>query len=91
MRWNWHRLMVSESRKNYVFSLNYPCVAEKLSCTIGVHPTRCSEFESSGDPDKYLQDLELLISSAGKKVAAFGECGLDYDRVKFCDKETQMK
>lgn len=67
------------------------CCIERLSCTIGVHPTRCSEFEGSGDPAKYLQDLETLIRSGGKKVAAFGEFGLDYDRVKFCDKETQMK
>ncbi|CAB3363655.1 Hypothetical predicted protein [Cloeon dipterum] len=64
---------------------------ERLNCTVGVHPTRCGEFEKSGDPYKYLHDLEELINQNSKKVAAFGEFGLDYDRIQFCDKETQMK
>ncbi len=50
---------------------------------MGVHPTRCTEFESySEGPEAYLQALQSLAweGSAEKKVVAIGECGLDYDR-----------
>ncbi|XP_059477592.1 deoxyribonuclease TATDN1 [Neocloeon triangulifer] len=78
---------LEESRE----ALDMVQIDDRLSCTVGVHPTRCGEFEKSGDPGKYLQDLEQLIKDGGKKVAAFGEFGLDYERTQFCDKETQMK
>lgn len=62
--------------------------AERLFCTVGVHPTRCGDFESYSDgPEAYLQALLKLAveGSNEKKVVAIGECGLDYDRCVFLD------
>ncbi|TDH68272.1 hypothetical protein CCR75_009151 [Bremia lactucae] len=86
---------LSESRKALQLSLeNKGKKLPGLFSTVGVHPTRCSEFESDGkDPDEYFAEL-LAVCKQGKewgRVVAIGECGLDYDRLEFCDKATQLK
>eukprot|EP00238_Polyblepharides_amylifera_P009975 CAMPEP_0196587168 /NCGR_PEP_ID=MMETSP1081-20130531/56634_1 /TAXON_ID=36882 /ORGANISM="Pyramimonas amylifera, Strain CCMP720" /LENGTH=305 /DNA_ID=CAMNT_0041909273 /DNA_START=287 /DNA_END=1204 /DNA_ORIENTATION=- len=65
----------------------------KLFTTVGVHPTRCGEFDADQQPQKYMDRLEHLAKEgvASGRVVAIGECGLDYDRLQFCDKETQKK
>ncbi|XP_028218044.1 putative deoxyribonuclease TATDN1 isoform X1 [Glycine soja] len=65
----------------------------RLFCTVGVHPTRCKEFEESGDPEKHFQALLSLAKEGIQKgkVVAIGECGLDYDRLHFCPAEIQKK
>ena len=60
--------------------------------TIGCHPTRCLEFtEAEDDGESYLNKLEELYLKFKEKIIAFGELGLDFDRLMFCPKDVQIK
>lgn len=61
--------------------------------TVGCHPTRSAEPLKQAE-GVYMQSIEKLISanlSGPGRAVAVGECGLDYDRLHFADKETQKK
>ena len=80
---------LEESRQAVKLAEQYP---EQLVATVGCHPTRCAEFEADGnDPDAYFEGLLSLAQSNKGKVVAVGEIGLDYDRTKFCEADTQQK
>lgn len=61
--------------------------------TVGVHPTRCSEFfdtQKAETPEQYIQNLTNLIQENRSIVGAIGECGCDNDRLHFSPIEHQM-
>jgi TatD DNase family protein len=66
----------------------------QLYSTVGVHPTRSREWNGSpAHQIAYFSSLLQSVSSgmgAPRTVVAIGECGLDYDRLHFSDKESQL-
>ncbi|KAI8894401.1 putative deoxyribonuclease TATDN1-like protein [Globomyces pollinis-pini] len=67
-----------------------------LFSTAGCHPTHSTEFEQHKDgPLAYYDSLRKLIVEDQKsplpRIKAIGECGLDYDRLQFADKDTQRQ
>ncbi|GFF28624.1 deoxyribonuclease Tat-D [Aspergillus udagawae] len=80
-----------ESRHAIQIAQRYPgfCYA-----TVGVHPCQAKHFdEFSGGPDKMLEELKSLALEAKEAghAVAFGEIGLDYDRLFLSAKEPQLK
>ncbi|KAJ5081576.1 TatD family [Penicillium alfredii] len=82
---------LEESKHAVAIASKYPgfCYA-----TVGVHPCQAKLFdEHPGGAPKMLQELRTLAEEsiqAGHTVA-FGEIGLDYDRLFLCPKEQQLK
>ncbi|KAF9088422.1 TatD DNase [Mortierella sp. GBA35] len=67
---------------------------DDMYVTIGCHPRNAAEFDRfRGGPDAYVETLKAFLQNPAnkKKIVAIGECGLDYDRLFFCPKETQLK
>jgi len=81
---------LTESKNAIKLADEYPglCYA-----TVGVHPCSAMSFTKHPDgPDALLSELRQLAmeSRASGETTAFGEIGLDYDRLQHCDKETQL-
>ncbi|KAK9507125.1 hypothetical protein O3M35_008932 [Rhynocoris fuscipes] len=76
-----------DSKKAY----NLSQTDKRLFCTVGCHPTNCLEFEKDESADSYAEKLCQLYKDCGSKVKAFGEIGLDFDRLNFCGKDEQIK
>lgn len=81
-----------ESKNAIKLAEEYPglCYA-----TIGVHPCSVNSFvkHKEGGGEALLQDIKKLALEAKNQGtgAAFGEIGLDYDRLHYADKETQKE
>ncbi|KAI9805488.1 MAG: hypothetical protein M1825_000739 [Sarcosagium campestre] len=82
---------LQESKHAVQLARDYPgqCYA-----TVGVHPCSSNEFDAYPSGAKAMlreiEDLALSATQDGLAVA-FGEIGLDYDRLSLCPKEFQLK
>ena len=82
---------LQESKKAIALAERYP---GRCYATIGVHPCQAASFDKHpGGPTALLQELETLaLEAKGRGLAtAFGEIGLDYDRLHFAGREQQLK
>ncbi|KAL4819122.1 hypothetical protein BDW67DRAFT_173529 [Aspergillus spinulosporus] len=82
---------LEESKRAIEIAQKYPgfCYA-----TVGVHPCQAKLFDSfPGGPEKLLEELRSLALEAKEAghAVAFGEFGLDYDRLFLSPKEPQLK
>ena len=57
--------------------------------TLGIHPCRADEILKN--EEEYYEKMELLYKENKNSIVAIGECGLDYDRLHYSKKETQLK
>lgn len=65
---------------------------DQLFCTVGVHPCQSTHFETAEEgAEEHLKRIEQLAIEGKSQgvVKAFGEIGLDYDRLHFAPAETQ--
>ncbi|GFR79107.1 3'-5' ssDNA/RNA exonuclease TatD [Elysia marginata] len=84
-------IVTGGSLKDSQTALDVARTDDSLFCTVGCHPTRTLEFEADGeDPDCHLRKLVELATSNRDKVVAAGEMGLDFDRLQFSPKESQL-
>lgn len=61
---------------------------------MGVHPCQAKLFDSYPEgPEKYLEEIRKLAleAKASGHAVAFGEIGLDYDRLFLSPKDQQLK
>ena len=82
---------LEESKKAIALTKEHPglCYA-----TVGVHPCSAKQFDAHpGGPLKLLEEIESLLTNAKSlgTVTAFGEIGLDYDRLYLTGKDQQLK
>ncbi|KAL4978056.1 hypothetical protein BDW66DRAFT_130888 [Aspergillus desertorum] len=82
---------LEESKRAIEIAQKYPgfCYA-----TVGVHPCQAKLFDSfPGGPEKMLEELRSLALEAKQAgyAVAFGEFGLDYDRLFLSPREPQLK
>lgn len=82
---------LEQSRQAIELSKHYP---GRCYATVGVHPCSAMSFEKSpGGGEKLLTQIKTLAQSGkdGGHVKAFGEFGLDFDRLEHCSRVIQEK
>ena len=76
------------------FNLTCYLPAGFIYTTVGVHPCSCLQFTKHNSSSEILlsqlKALALSAKEAGQCIA-FGEIGLDYDRLTLCPKDVQLE
>lgn len=78
---------VEHSRRALGLSEVFP---GSVYATVGIHPCSSAPFGKKDEGAKLLGQLKELAEKSGSGIVAFGEIGLDYDRLSHCGKETQI-
>jgi TatD DNase family protein len=85
-------LFVAGSFDDIKISYDLSLKGNNYYITSGIHPKRAKEeLEKENNIDKIMKNLDDLILKYKDKIIAIGECGLDYDRLHYSDKESQLK
>lgn len=60
--------------------------------TAGIHPYHATEVDDGGEEYllQFSREVHGLLRQKPSPLAAFGEIGLDYDRLQYADKQTQI-
>ena len=74
-------------------SLMKSSVAGFIYNTIGIHPCNCLQFTDEPNAENLISQVQALALTAKESGAcvAFGEIGLDYDRLSLCPKDVQLE
>jgi TatD DNase family protein len=96
-----HAVALAEAHRKFLFLFpettkrpNLYFTAGVCYATVGVHPCSAKQFDSfPGGPSAMLSQLKKLAieSKEAGHAVAFGEIGLDYDRLFLTPKEQQLK
>lgn len=62
-----------------------------LSTTVGIHPTRCNLLDGNNDGLAILRSLSERARENAAHIGAFGEMGLDYDRMQYASADCQQR
>ena len=74
----------------------HPCRAQEpfkdYQNDLAQDPTLGVELPAKEIVERYIGKIDKMLSTAERKdkFVAIGECGLDYDRFEYADKETQL-
>ncbi|PMD26987.1 deoxyribonuclease-like protein tatD [Hyaloscypha hepaticicola] len=82
---------LTESKKAIELAKAHPGI---IYTTVGVHPCSCKQFtKTSTSSSIFLTQLKALALAAKESghCVAFGEIGLDYDRLELCPKDIQLE
>lgn len=86
-----HMLLSAGSLNDIIKSYEISKSNKNFFISAGIHPCRASEELklNNNNVNEIFKNLENLIEKYKNKIITIGECGLDYDRFNYSNKEDQ--